>query len=271
VTEIHHDAGRTQPVGGVDEDLPQPVGGTDVDLAADVTAGVTCDGATRTVTARLSGVGFVPNWPVTLKFETTPGGSYVTRAAPATPALITKTSAVVSAVSDASGNLDVVGYVHGFAADDLLYYGEAVTVSYQTPSGGWGSLRSSVPCTFDRRTTLTYDCDQAQHTITARMSGVGFVPGRRPRIGYTLTSEAWRQPDVGFRTTYPTVNHTVTVGADGTWSDIGYTSTVDEKDLYYLFDQLDAEVTDTYAPNSNFTLPVGRASTSCVYLDRRHG
>jgi hypothetical protein len=232
-------------------------------------AAVTCDPATRTVTAGISGVGFGPNWPVTLKFETGYHSSFVTKANPAVPQFVPKTSAVVSTVSDATGNVDVVGYTHGFAPDDLYYYGEFVTVYQRSSDGNWTQLRSSRPCTFDRRTTLTFDCDRAAHTITATMSGVGFVPGRRPEIGYTLTTASQSGPDLSFGTTRPLPGHTVTVAEDGTWSDVGYTRTVDENDLYYLYEKLDAEVTDAY--NANFSAPVGRASASCVYLDRRRG
>jgi hypothetical protein len=231
--------------------------------ATPLTATITCDSATNTISTRLTGT-LVPNFSYTMKF-TVWSGSQVTTAGTigGLPALGTSVSVPVTTRSNP--DVDVAGYTRSWPAANYVFYTETVRVSVLNSSGGEITWRQGT-CIHDLRTKVRLTCDQEAHTITATAEGANFA--RRPtRAEYTFTATSQATADSPAFTRQPSstpdVVHSVPVSESGAWSDAGYVHQV-SGDPYFLREGVVVWVRDVWS-----NLPVGQGTASCVYADHR--
>lgn len=232
-------------------------------------ASITCDSTTNTISTSVSGGQgrFTPNMPVNVRFLAY-YGSYATAT---TESLISAmgSSITVPTTTTADGSVSVAGYTRSWQASDFVFYTETVRVTVLSTAGAeLGS--SEATCTRDPRTTVTLDCDQEAHTITARSAGVGFtqmaVPGSvRVEYEYSWTQQAapgyptFKKALTGT----PDAVHRVATTEAGAWSDLGYVHNI-TTDPYYRDETVVVVVKD---PNNGFI--IGRGSAFCVYANHR--
>jgi hypothetical protein len=232
-------------------------------------ASITCDSTTNTISTSVSGGQnlFTPNMPVNVRFLVY-YGSYVSAT---TESLISAkgSSITVPTTTAADGSVSVAGYTRSWQASDYVFYTETVRVTVLSTAGAeLGS--SQATCTRDLRTTVTLDCDQEAHTITARSAGVGFtqmaVPGT-VRVEYEYSSTQQAAPGYPTFTRVlmgtPDVVHSVATTETGAWSDLGYVHNI-TTDPYYRDETVVVVVKD---PSNS--LVIGRGSAFCVYADHR--
>jgi hypothetical protein len=232
--------------------------------ATPLTASITCDSATDTISTRLTGT-LVSNFSYVMKFQVLNGSQVTTDGA--INSIAAKGSSVsVPVTTGTNPDVDVAGYTRSWPAEDYAFYTETVRVFVLNSSGGQITYRDAT-CVRDMRTTVNLICDQEAHTITATAAGVGFPTQRPVRAAYTWTST--QQSTAGGPTFTrqslgtPDVVHSVTVPESGAWSDVGYVQQI-TSDPYYLSEKVVVWVRDVFS-----NLPVGQGTASCVYADHR--
>jgi hypothetical protein len=232
--------------------------------ATPLTASITCDSATNTISTRLTGT-LAPNFSYTMKF-TVWSGSQVTTAGTISGLPAWNTSVSVPVTTGSNPDVDVAGYTRSWPAANYVFYTETVRVSVLNSSGGEITWRQGT-CVRDLRTTVDLTCDQEAHTITATATGAGFA--RRPTraeyaYGYTYQPTADSLAFTLQPSSTPDVVHSVPVSESGTWSDVGFVHQEGDDEPYFLSENVVVWVRDVWS-----NLPVGQGTASCVYADHR--
>jgi hypothetical protein len=228
--------------------------------ATPLTAAITCDSATETISTRLSG-GLVPNFSYKLKFEAFQG-SYVTTAKAMGVIPAKGSSITVPVTTGPDGNVSVAGYTRAWPAPNYLFYTETVRVHVMRASDGVEVMYRDATCVHDLRTTFRLDCDREAHAITAATEAVNYPADELLRVEHkTRTTYQYTPDSIRWTTELPTSSTTVRVPESGTWSDSR--STTINSDFYYYARQTTLVIKDYFSG-----LVVGGGSASCVYADQ---
>jgi hypothetical protein len=228
-------------------------------------ASVVCDATTNTVTARISGGGFTGgSIPVTVHFDVI-AGSYVTATTQGTiPQIGTR---VTKQGATSNNTIDVIGYQRAWPSANYRFYTETVRVTVINDNTGWAIVQRDGYCAYDTRTTYTFTCDQANRTIRLDVAGTGYSPNVSTRVVYRHLYEWQIRPgEPGWGTVQPDRYQPVTVGPDGTWSQVGFEATPGETPPVYLYHHFTIRVEEV---RNGVPLVIGRGEASCLYNDDR--
>ncbi|GAA2115990.1 hypothetical protein [Actinomadura alba] len=226
------------------------------------TATVTCDKATNTISARLSGTfgTMSAGRSIIVDFTVLTGSAVSTGGTSAQIPDVGRRLASVPATVGSDWSLNVEGYTKTWNAADYSFYTETVRVTFRTPEGAQYPGYYDGTCTYDTRTQLALTCDSATNTFAARLEGENFTPDQplkveyynKPVYQYTADSPRWTT------TPYLAAQQDITASADGTWVNTAYAHTVGPH--YYLSYDVKAEVKERQTNRI-----VARATAYCLY------
>jgi hypothetical protein len=241
--------------------LLAPVGSANA--ATPLTATLTCDETTGTISARLSGAALtmVKGTPVIVDFTVVAGSSVTTGGTSAQDPDLGKRLASVPTTIGSDWTVNVNGYTKAWNPAAYSFFTETVRVTFRTADGTqqYTGYRDGT-CTYDTRTHLTLTCDPSTNTFAARLEGQNFTPGQQLKVEYYNTPVSQDTADSLRWTTsaYLAAQQNFTAADNGSWTNTAYTQTVSPH--YYLSYDVRAEVKEQTTNRI-----VARATAYCLY------
>lgn len=231
---------------------------------------VTCDGATRTVSATISRTGMGANNRLTVyAFVRTGGWDLVDQSVQPHRGTISRNPVQVTVTADANGNFTTPVFTLPFVtgANAVANYTETWGFNVYGPDGALYSWGQYAMCRHDSRTVLTNTCD-GDGDGAVGVSGSGLNAATEPTVQVTYYRIAassnefatgWDEFDIPNLPVDRRV--TVPVNADGTWADEGIVRQATNPNVWYS--------STTYKIIVGQNGIVGGAQGACVLVDRR--
>jgi hypothetical protein len=236
---------------------------------------LTCDGATRTVTASVEGTSNHPANTQLMVRATFISGAWDladTSIQPRRGTIGYRPPVTTTVTTDATGAFSGPVFSIPFVGTGTVAnYTEMWLIRVANPdnTGGWETYAS---CRYDTRTVARFDCDGDGHSSIS-VSGSGLNPALDPTVVVTYYRgvsfhKYFGEPGFTGHTLNPPLNAdlrrqvTVTVNADGTWSDPGLQWENVDPRVEYSWGRYIIFVGRNYGI-------VGGAEDICVTVDRR--